>query len=83
MLASLQDLGYLVTKRKLEDEDNFEDWVNHHSKVGAAVCRCGPLGVTGSTTTAARWVLLCARAHGANPHSKDIPGRGVAGWSPA
>lgn len=29
----LVDLGYLVTKRKLEDEDNFEDWVNHHSKV--------------------------------------------------
>ncbi|PRW45405.1 glutamyl-tRNA synthetase isoform A [Chlorella sorokiniana] len=32
----LVDLGYLVTKRKLEDEDNFEDWVNHHSKVVTA-----------------------------------------------
>ncbi len=36
-----QDLGYLVTKRKLEDEDNFEDWVNHHSKVGAAAAAWG------------------------------------------
>ncbi|KAL4855849.1 Glutamate--tRNA ligase [Chlorella vulgaris] len=32
----LQHLGYLVTKRKLEEEDSFEDWVNKESKVVTA-----------------------------------------------
>lgn len=58
-LPPFQDLGYLVTKRKLEDEDNFEDWVNHHSKVGAAtlICAVSRRVRVGSTTTA-RWGLV-------------------------
>lgn len=27
----MQYFGYLVTKRRLEEEDNFEDWVNRSS----------------------------------------------------
>ncbi|KCV72360.1 glutamyl-tRNA synthetase [Fonticula alba] len=29
--VQLQEFGYLITKPKLEDEDNFEDFVNHDS----------------------------------------------------
>ena len=32
--AAAQYFGYLVTKRKLEEEDNFEDWVNRNSVRG-------------------------------------------------
>jgi hypothetical protein len=31
VLANVQHLGYLVTKRKLEEEDAFEDHVNRAS----------------------------------------------------
>lgn len=75
-----QDLGYLVTKRKLEDEDNFEDWVNHHSKVGAAAAWGRAMGVLlplveplleGMLTLASTWTATtCGQpCHGAAPHS--------------
>ena len=35
---TLVDFGYLVTKRKLEDEDEFQDFVNEHSVRGAGAC---------------------------------------------
>ena len=37
---TLVDFGYLVTKRKLEDEDVFQDFVNEHSVRDAGAC-CG------------------------------------------
>ena len=37
---TLVDFGYLVTKRKLEDEDVFQDFVNEHTVHGAGAC-CG------------------------------------------
>lgn len=35
---TLVDFGYLVTKRKLEDEDVFQDFINEHSVRGAGAC---------------------------------------------
>lgn len=37
--AAPQHFGYLVTKRKLEEEDSFEDHVNRHSASAAALRR--------------------------------------------
>jgi len=44
-LLELNHLGYLITKRKLEEEDKFEDYVNHESVslykiVHFRACRC-------------------------------------------
>ncbi len=35
---TLVDFGYLVTKRRLEDEDAFQDYVNEHT---ARACAAG------------------------------------------
>ena len=71
-----QDLGYLVTKRKLEDDDNFEDWVNHHSKVGCTVWWSGPCGVCQrwSCGSCGCWAAACFQAW-ASRHSKVGAGR--------
>ena len=43
-LPALQHFGYLITKKKLEEEDNFEDYVNRDTVGVALSCmRCIPL----------------------------------------
>lgn len=37
LISPPQDLGYLVTKKKLEEEDSFEEFVNRNSKVSCAL----------------------------------------------
>lgn len=67
---SLQHLGYLVTKRKLEEEDSFEDWVNKESVRGwlrehalrGWVIRAGCASCTGLGDKG--WVVLAAQDWG-------------------
>jgi hypothetical protein len=55
----LQHFGYLVTKRKLEEEDNFEDWVNRAS------VRRAFLRARAAAATLPAWTASLTRGRGA------------------